>query len=146
MSCNCHGRSGLSVTRTSPYDQCTACAKKHIVKAWSLFNEFAYADDNRDAMTGQLRLAVDHLMFDHPDTARLARDLAVMLEENRDAEIGGWSALLSAVREDFKSERHDAVERQEKHAVDNNQDLAGGKSWSGSAISWFSRSSSASRR
>lgn len=26
------------------------CAKKHIVKAWSLFNEFTYADDNLDAM------------------------------------------------------------------------------------------------
>ena len=33
MSCNCHGKGGLSVTRTSPYDQCTACAKKHVVKA-----------------------------------------------------------------------------------------------------------------
>ena len=48
MSCSCHGKSGVSVTRTSPYDQCTACAKKHIVKAWSLFNEFTYTDDNRE--------------------------------------------------------------------------------------------------
>ena len=62
MSCDCHGESGVSVTRTSPpYDQCTMCAKKHIVKAWSLFNEFTYTDDNRDAMTGQLRLAVGSL-------------------------------------------------------------------------------------
>ena len=112
MSCDCHGRSGASVTRTSPYDQCTACAKKHIVKAWSLFNEFAYADDNRDAMTGQLRLAVDHLMFEHPDTARLARDLAVMLEENRDAEIGDrWEVLLAAVRNDFYREHPEEVVR-----------------------------------
>ena len=51
-------------------------------------------------------------MYDHPETARLGRDLAMMLEENRDAEIGGrWEALLSAVREDFKSEHPDAVER-----------------------------------
>ena len=115
MSCGCHGKGGASVTRTSPYDQCTACAKKHIVKAWSLFNEFAYADDNRDAMTGQLRLAVDHLMFDHPDTARLARDLAVMLEENRDAEIGDrWEALLAAVRKDYNDEHPDAGERLER--------------------------------
>ena len=112
MSCSCHGKSGISVGRTSPYDQCTSCAKKHIVKAWSLFNEFSYADDNRDATTGQLRLAVDHLMYDHPETARLARDLAMMLEENRDAELGGrWEALLSAAREDFKSEHTEAVER-----------------------------------
>ena len=78
MSCGCHGKSGISVGRTSPYDQCTACAKKHVVKAWSLFNEFSYADDNRDAMTGQLRLAADHLMYDHVETARMARDLCAL--------------------------------------------------------------------
>ena len=115
MSCNCHGKGGLSVTRTSPYDQCTMCAKKHVVKAWSLFNEFTYADDNRDAMTGQLRLAVDHLMYDHPETARLARDLAVLLEENRDAEIGdGWDALLAAIRKDYNDEHPDAGQRLER--------------------------------
>lgn len=115
MSCGCHGKSGVAVSRTSPYDQCTACAKKHVVKAWSLFNEFTYADDNRDAMTGQLRLAVDHLMYDHAETARLARDLAVMLEENRDAEIGDrWEALLAAVREDFYAEHPETRERLER--------------------------------
>ena len=112
MSCSCHGKSGISVGRTSPYDQCTACAKKHVVKAWSLFNEFSYADDNRDAMTGQLRLAADHLMYDHVETARLARDLAIRLEENRDAEIGDrWETLLAAVRKDFKAEHPDAGDR-----------------------------------
>ena len=63
-------------------------------------------------MTGQLRLAADHLMFDHVETARLARDLAVMLEGNRDAELGGrWEALLSAVREDFNAEHPEVWER-----------------------------------
>ena len=112
MSCNCHGKSGIPVGRTSPYDQCTACAKKHVVKAWSLLNEFTYTDDNRDAMTGQLRLAADHLMYDHVKTARMARDLAVMLEGNRDAEIGDrWNGLLAAFRKDFKAEHPDAGNR-----------------------------------
>ena len=71
MSCNCHGKSGISVSRTSPYDQCSACAKKHTVKAWNLFHEFTYTDDNRDVISGQLRLAADHLMFEHRDTALL---------------------------------------------------------------------------
>ena len=54
-------------------------------------------------------------MYDHTETARLARDLAVLLEENRDAEIGdGWDALLAAVRRDFNDEHPDAVERLEK--------------------------------
>lgn len=112
MSCSCHGKSGVSVTRTSPFDQCTTCAKKHIVKAWSLFQEFCYEDDNRDTITGQLRLAVDHLMYDHRDIALQARDLAIQIEENRDGEIGdGWSRLLAAVREAFNAEHPDAVER-----------------------------------
>ena len=117
MSCNCHGKSGVAVSRTSPSDQCTACAKKHIVKAWSLINKFTYTDDNRDAMTGQLRLVVDHLMFDYTETARLARDLAVMLEENRDVEFGDrWEGLLTAVWEDFNKKHPGAVERLEKLA------------------------------
>ncbi len=34
-------------------------------------------------------MAVDRLMYDHPETTRLARDLAMLLEVNRDAEICG---------------------------------------------------------
>ena len=112
MSCSCHGESGTSVTRTSPFDQCTTCAKKHVVKAWNLFNEFLYADDNRDAISGQLRLAADHMMYDHRDAAVKARDLAIMIEENRDAEIATeWDDLLAAVREAFNADHPDAVER-----------------------------------
>ncbi len=112
MSCSCHGKSGPSVTRTSPFDQCSTCAKKHVVKAWSLFHEFLYADDNRDAISGQLRLAADHMMYDHRDAAEKARNLAVMIEENRDAAImTEWDDLLAAVREVFNADHPDAVER-----------------------------------
>lgn len=112
MSCNCHGKSGVSVTRTSPFDQCSACAKKHVVKAWNLWNEFTYADDNRDAISGQLRLAADHLMYDHRDAALKARDLAIMIEENRDAEITSeWDSLLTGVREAFNGDHPEAIKR-----------------------------------
>lgn len=112
MSCNCHGKSGISVKRASPYDQCTTCAKKHIVKAWQLYNEFCYLEDNRDTISGQLRLAVDHLMLDHRDIALQARNLAILLEENRDAELNNeWKELLSAVRTAFNEDHPDAVER-----------------------------------
>lgn len=48
-------------------------------------------------------------MYEHAETARLARDLAIMLEENRDAEIGDrWEALLAAVRNDFNGEHPEA--------------------------------------
>src|SRR5574344_2907920 len=98
-ACSCHGKSGVSVTRSSPFDQCSMCAKKHVVKAWNLWNEFTYTDDNRDVISGQLRLAADHLMYDHRDAAILARNLAILIEENRDGEIGaGWNDLLTAVR------------------------------------------------
>jgi len=111
MSCACHGKSGVSVTRTSPFDQCSTCAKKHIVKAWNLFNEFTYTDDNRDVISGQLRLAADHLMYDHRNAAVMARDLAIMIEENRDAAVTTeWDDLLAAVREAFNADHPDAVE------------------------------------
>ena len=63
-------------------------------------------------MMGQLRLAADHLMYDHVETARMARNLAILLEENRDLELGDrWDALLAAVRNDFSGEHPDAMER-----------------------------------
>jgi len=112
MSCSCHGKSGISVTRTSPFDQCTSCAKKHIIKAWSCFNEFTYTDDNRDYIVGQLRSAVDHLMFDHKDIALLARDLSIILEEARDTEITSeWSILRQKINEAFYNEHPDVRDR-----------------------------------
>ena len=112
MSCSCHGKTGIAVNRVSPYDQCTACAKKHIVKAWNLFNEFTYTDDNRDVISGQLRNAVDHLMYAHRKTALMARDLAILIEENRDEEIKNqWLCLLEAIRSDYSNEHPEIAKR-----------------------------------
>ena len=112
MACNCHGKRGIAIRNTSPYDQCSTCAKKHIVKAWNLFNEFTYVDDNRDVITGQLRNAADHLKDAHRDLALQVRDLAVMLEENRDSDIGTrWDDILSGVRAVFYTDHPDALER-----------------------------------
>lgn len=112
MACSCHGKDGLSVRVARPFDQCTTCAKKHIVKAWNLFNEFTYTDDNRDVISGQLRNAVDHLMYEHRETALLARDLAVMIEENRDGEIGDmWERLLAQVRQHYNADHPEAAKR-----------------------------------
>ena len=118
MSCACHGKNGTAAARTSPYDQCTLCAKKHVVKAWNLFQEFTYTDDNRDVITGQLRLAADHLMYDHRATALLARDLAVKLEANRDEELTNeWPTLLAAVRRDFNTDYPNVAARLERLAA-----------------------------
>ena len=65
-----------------------------------LWNEFTYTDDNRDFITGNLRLAVDHLMYEHREIALMARDLAMLVEAKKDAEAtGAWSGLLTAIRE-----------------------------------------------
>jgi hypothetical protein len=115
MSCNCHGKSGIAVKQVSPYSQCTVCAKKHIVKAWNLFNEFTYTNDNLDVITGQLRLAVDHLMWSYKETALLARELATIIEEVKFDEIEDeWERLLNMVRANF-FEEHPEVRERQKH-------------------------------
>ena len=98
MACNCHGKNGVSVGRTSAYDQCTACARKHIKSAWSKWGEFTYEEDNRDYCSAQLRDAADHLKYEHRETALKCRDLAMAIEENRDAEYGNIAAELNALR------------------------------------------------
>ena len=98
MACNCHGKNGVSVGRTSAYDQCTACARKHIKSAWSKWGEFTYEEDNRDYVSAQLRDAADHLKYEHRETALKCRDLAMTIEENRDAEYGNIAAELNALR------------------------------------------------
>ena len=51
-------------------------------------------------------------MYDHRKIALQARDLAIIIEESRDAEIGdGWELLLAAIREAFNAEHPDAVRR-----------------------------------
>jgi hypothetical protein len=51
-------------------------------------------------------------MYDHRDAAVKARDLAIMIEENRDAAITTeWDDLLAAVRESFNADHPDSVER-----------------------------------
>lgn len=98
MACNCHGKNGVSVGRTSAYDQCTACARKHIKAAWSKWGEFTYEEDNRDYCSAQLRDAADHLKYEHRETALKCRDLAMVIEENRDAEFGSIADALNALR------------------------------------------------
>ena len=98
MACNCHGKNGVSVGRTSAYDQCTACARKHIKSAWSKWGEFTYEEDNRDYCSAQLRDAADHLKYEHRETALKCRDLAMVIEENRDVEFGSIAAELNVLR------------------------------------------------
>lgn len=117
MSCNCHGKMGASVATTSAYDQCTACARKHVKSAWSKWQEFTYEEDNRDYCSAQLRDAADHLKFSHRDTALRLRDLAMVIEENRDAELesvaGELNALRIETRELFYADHPEAKERLE---------------------------------
>jgi len=115
MACSCHGKKGETTTHVLPYDQCSVCARKHINDAWKLWNEFTYEDDNRDSIAGDLRAAVNHLKSDHRETALLARELATMIEENRDSEIGDqWKKLRTAVREHYYADHPDALERLNK--------------------------------
>ena len=98
MACACHGKSGIAVRKTLPDDQCTTCARKHVKNAYSKWGEFTYVDDNRDYVSGQLRDAADHLKYDHTEVALQCRDLAMVIEENRDKSIFHVAAELAILR------------------------------------------------
>lgn len=86
MACACHGKEGKQILDRAvpPDDQCTACASKHINSAKSAWGEFTYEEDNRRYVAGQLRLAIEHLKIDHFETALHCRDVAMLIEENKD--------------------------------------------------------------
>ena len=124
MACNCHGKKGVAVRgKVNPEEQCTTCAYKHINNARSAWGEFTYTEDNRSFCSGQLRLASLHLMYDHTETALKCRDLAVIIEENRDAGKQDVAAqlysLLQESRDLFYIEHPDARERLLKLAGSN---------------------------
>jgi hypothetical protein len=119
MACFCHGKKGEAVKVTSPYDQCTTCARKHVKNAWGAFGEFTYEDDNRDYVSDQLRKAADHLKYEHREIALLCRDMAISIEENKDkldyASISeALNDLRIATRELYYKEHPDAKQRLEE--------------------------------
>lgn len=99
MGCGCHGKSGKPADRTNPYDQCTACARKHVKAAWSKWGEFCYEDANRDYVSAQLRDAADHMKYDHTETAMKCRALALRIEENTMA-MADVAASLEELRQE----------------------------------------------
>ena len=117
MPCGCQGKSGEKASVTRPYDQCTACARKHVKNAWSKWGEFCYEDANRDYVSAQLRDAADHLKYDHPETAMQCRALAMAIEENREEGKAQTAAtlerLLDEVRGLFYADNPEAKERLE---------------------------------
>lgn len=87
MSCNCHGDSRLHLANVMAYEQCRFCGMKHLTTAWSLWNEFTYQELNLAAISGQLRLAVNHLQYIEADIALQIRELAHKIEERRLNEV-----------------------------------------------------------
>ena len=118
MACPCHGKKGLNVKKTEPYDQCTVCAQKHIGKAYELFNEFTYTDANRRTIMSQLKLAVDHIMYDHYDLAIKVRDLSTIIQMAEDAKITTeWQDILSGINEAFYKDHPEVKQRLEELAA-----------------------------
>ncbi|MBE6380037.1 MAG: hypothetical protein E7047_03825 [Lentisphaerae bacterium] len=86
MACSCHGKDKVRTVKTLPTDQCTLCAHKHMDDALSLFREIPYERINRRVVVGFVRDAMRHLQIDHRDVALELRDLAIAIDEVRDAE------------------------------------------------------------
>jgi hypothetical protein len=87
MGCNCHGDSRLNIENVMAFEQCRFCGMKHLTTAWSLWNEFTYQELNLAAISGQLRLAVNHLQYIERDIALQIRDLSIKIEERKLNEV-----------------------------------------------------------
>lgn len=111
MACNCHGKQGVKAVRITPFEQCSTCAKKHIVAAWSMFNEQTYTEDNMDAIAGQLRLAANHLMYQHPAIALNIRDLAMIMEDGTLPSEDNWKTVIASVRKIFNEDHPEVAEK-----------------------------------
>lgn len=101
MACGC-GKSSTRIPptgRTRPTDQCLFCAQKHIAEAFAAWHEYTYSAENRLWIIGQLRAAVSHTYRDHATIADLARDLAHIIQQVRDADISDdWARLAEAMQ------------------------------------------------
>lgn len=124
MACSCHGKERVRTVKTQPTDQCTLCAHKHMDDALSLFLEFPYERINRRMVVGFIRDAMRHLQVDHREVALELRDLAIAIDEVRDAEypagiINEIQRLANKCDELFVADNPEVLERL-KLIADNN--------------------------
>ena len=77
-----------------PTEQCIACAQKHFDEAWTAWVEFGYRAVNRRFVRGNLRSVVLHTYKAWPETAKLARECALLVQEYRDDEATGKMETL----------------------------------------------------
>ena len=100
MPCGCHKTTAnpdatpMPVQgRVRPFDQCAACAQKHLATAIVLLREHSYETENRMAILGNLRAVVDHTSRRWPNIADLARECAHIIQQFRDDD-----ALIASLR------------------------------------------------
>jgi Asp-tRNA(Asn)/Glu-tRNA(Gln) amidotransferase B subunit len=101
VACGCGKSSGRirPTGRTRPTDQCLFCAQKHIAEAFAAWLEYTYSAENRLWIIGQLRAAVSHTYRDHAAIADMARDLAHVIQQVRDADISDdWARLAEVMQ------------------------------------------------
>ena len=96
MACSCHGDSKISTSNVRPYDQCMACARKHVVQAWQLWNEFEHELDNRDFCSAELRACASHCKYIERELAMESRNIAKAIEMFEDGEIASRIVNLKA--------------------------------------------------
>lgn len=127
MACGCTGHTGAAQTEkpqeqrkqeprqeTLPTTQCPACLQKHLDEAWTLFHEYGYADEDRRFIRGNLRAMVLHSYKRWPEIADLSRQIALLVQDARDAEAAGlFPRLCEMVDSAFYEARPEVAERLE---------------------------------
>lgn len=115
MACSCHGDSKISTSNVRPYDQCMTCARKHVVQAWQLWNEFAHEIDNRDFCSAELRACASHCKYIERELAMESRDIAKAIEMFEDGGISDrLEKLKASVTEAFFARNQNLKDKYDK--------------------------------
>ena len=124
--CGCHktadGDKPTLERMTAPMDQCIACAQKHMDQAYSAYFEFNYRSANRRFIRSQLRAVVNHTYDRWPEVAKLARRLALFIQQGNDDDKA-MQKLADVIDNVFATENQDVMERIQKLDALHNGDL-----------------------
>jgi len=101
MGCPCHGNSRINAEVVFAQEQCWWCCRKHVIIAWTLWNEFNYQTLNLASIEGNLRLAIQHIQYMDKDVAMQIRGICLDIEKGHLEKVteDRWDDLINVIQE-----------------------------------------------